>query len=46
LGGKLLDCAPGKGFTPGSGVSGIAEEPKGAEVVGLISRGRRKPPML
>ena len=33
MGGKLLDCAPGKGFTPGSGVSGIAEEPKGADVV-------------
>jgi len=29
----VLDCAPGKGFTPGPGVSGTTEEPKGVDVV-------------
>ena len=33
----VLDCAPGKGFTPGSGVSGTTEEPKGLDVVGPTS---------
>ena len=32
--GMVLDCAPGKGFTPGPGVSGTIEEPKGVDVVG------------
>ena len=30
----VLDCAAGKGFTPGPGVSGTTEEPKGVDVVG------------